>query len=380
MPVQVDPNKLRAIELIVQGLSMEEVARQLRISSRTLRYWKYDKEFATELKKRFNHVRDEMDAAFNPILKRIQAMAHELLDGVGAFMRSSDAKLQERGMRLQLQLLKWSGHRENYARGADVGIDGMIGRYNNYPALENIVDLEPLLRILNSGNTEKSGNAMDRETAALHSELMAASHRRGNAEKSGSACATGGLSTSAACTESAATLRINPAPGAAPSSAASNGHVPAKPEASGKRAPPTLLSELIAASHRSGNAEKSGSACATGGLSTSAACTESAATSRINPAPEVAPLPIISNGPLPGKPEESGGRGTPEPHKLPEPLSHYPRTPEEFLAEARGLEKMAQEALDGGRTGHAIEIWRSAREMSILARAQPLPAQAEDAA
>jgi transposase-like protein len=106
MAIQVDPNKLRAIDLIVQGLNVEEIAKQLNISSRTLRYWKHDKDFATELKKRFSHVRDELDAAFNPILKRIQALANELLDGVAAFMRSSDVKLQERGMRRQIQLLK----------------------------------------------------------------------------------------------------------------------------------------------------------------------------------------------------------------------------------------------------------------------------------
>ena len=144
----LDPNKVRAIELLAQGLKMEEVARQVGVCSRTIQNWKQDKEFATRLHERFSYIRDDMQAAFNPILERIIGGAGKFLDRAFKMMDSDDDKVAKIGMQLYGPCLKWAGSRENIGRGSHIGLDGMDGRYQGYGKPENTGNMSRLYKML----------------------------------------------------------------------------------------------------------------------------------------------------------------------------------------------------------------------------------------
>ena len=46
----LDPRQIQAIDLLVQGLNMEQTAQKIGVSSRTIRRWKQEAEFAGELR------------------------------------------------------------------------------------------------------------------------------------------------------------------------------------------------------------------------------------------------------------------------------------------------------------------------------------------
>jgi len=144
METVLDVNKMRAIELIAQGLKMHEIAKQVGVCARTIQNWKHDQQFATELHKHISHMRDAREAAFLPMLDQIQALSGKFLKRIESMIDAADDKLALAGMLLYLQCLKWAGSRDNQGRGSMIGTDGMVGKYDGYPGAENLGNLAKL--------------------------------------------------------------------------------------------------------------------------------------------------------------------------------------------------------------------------------------------
>jgi hypothetical protein len=229
------PKQLRAIELLAQGLKMEEVAGQVGVCARTIQNWKQDKPFATRLHERFSYVRDDIQAAFNPILERIVSRADKFLDRAFKMMDSEDDKIAKVGMQFYLQSLKWAGSRENRGRGADIGIDGMVGRYQGYGKPENTGNMSRLFKMLRGFHPDTPDEEVGAETEGARGQGPGVSEEQVDPETGKNRKAAEGETVQPETP--AVPISRSPSTERGPGGEVMSATAPPKPEKSGKQKP-----------------------------------------------------------------------------------------------------------------------------------------------
>ena len=72
----LDPRQVQAIDLLVQGWTMEAAAQKIGVSARSIRRWKQDAEFAGELREAIGEVLDNAQLRINPLILRAERQAN----------------------------------------------------------------------------------------------------------------------------------------------------------------------------------------------------------------------------------------------------------------------------------------------------------------
>jgi hypothetical protein len=104
----LDAQKLQTIELLARGMKAEAVAAKVGSTSRTIRRWKRDPDFAAELRDATGDIRDHVLFNVNPVISRMQDQVDQALNRNKELLDSENSIVANRACgQASTNAIKW---------------------------------------------------------------------------------------------------------------------------------------------------------------------------------------------------------------------------------------------------------------------------------
>jgi len=100
----MSPVQIQCIDLLIAGHSMEAAARKLNVSSRTIRRWKKEPEFAEELSENLNDLRDHLGCLSLASARQSHEKVQAAFDAVTPLLKDTDPNVVIRAAKAMTEM------------------------------------------------------------------------------------------------------------------------------------------------------------------------------------------------------------------------------------------------------------------------------------